>query len=87
MECTTKTHFSKRQSSCITTYQAHLWQNNIFLHLELQEVYQVQCLEPGPDQILGAIGSDGSEELLMVGPDSAKNPIQTKIIHQFSLLM
>ena len=50
-------------------------------------MYQVQCLEPGPDQILGANGSAGSEELVMVGPDSAKNPIQTKIIHQFSLLM
>lgn len=77
---------SKHQSSRVITYQAHLWQNNIFLHLELQEVYRVQCLEPGQDQILDAIGSAGSEELLMVGPGSAGNPTKAKIIHQFSLL-
>lgn len=77
---------SKHQSSCIITYQAHLWQNNIFLHLELQEVYRVQCLEPAQDQILDAIGSAGSEELLMVGPGSAGIPTKAKIIHQFSLL-
>jgi len=54
--------------------------------LELQEVYRVQCLEPGQDQILDAIGSAGAEELLMVGPGSAGNPTKAKIIHQFSLL-
>jgi len=55
--------------------------------LELQEVFRVQCLEPDQDQILDAIGSAGSEELLMVGPGSAGNPNKAKIIHQFSLLM
>ena len=80
MISTMEAHFSKHQSSCVITYQAHLWRNNIFLHLELQEVYQVQCLEPGQDQILDAIGSAGSEELLMVGPGSAGNPSETKII-------
>jgi len=69
---------SEHQSSCVITYQEHLWQNNIFLHLELQEVYQVQCLEPGQDQILDAIGSAGSDELLMVGPGSAGNPTKAK---------
>jgi hypothetical protein len=54
--------------------------------LELQEVYRVQCLEPGQEQIPDAIGSAGSEELLMVGPGSAGNPTKAKIIHKFSLL-
>lgn len=78
---------SKHHSPCVITYQAHLWQNNIFLHLELQEVHLVQCLEPGQDRILDAIGSAGPEELLMVGPGSAGNPTRANIIHQFSLLL
>lgn len=87
MVCTMEGTPSKHQSYCIITYQAHLWQNNIFLHLELQEVHPVQCLEPGQDRIPDAIGSAGSEELLMVGPGSAGNPTKAKVIYQFPLLM
>jgi hypothetical protein len=48
--------------------------------LELQEAYQVQCLELGQRQILDAIESVGSEELSMVGPGFVGNPAKIKIL-------
>jgi hypothetical protein len=80
MVCYKVTYFKRIiwQFTFVTTYQVHLWQNNISLHSELQEVYQVQRLELGQHQILDAIESAGSEELLMVDPGSVENPAKIK---------
>lgn len=68
------------QFSHVTTYQVHLWLNNICLHLELQEVHQVQCLGLGQRQILDAIELVDHEELLMVGRGFVGNPAQIKTL-------
>lgn len=68
------------QFSHVTTYQVRLWLNNICLHLELQEVYQVQCLGLGQRQILDAIESADHEELLMVGRGFVRNPAKIKTL-------